>query len=311
MQKVSLREARKAVGLRLHQVADILGISESQVSRIESGLRQATFEQAHKMAELYRVSIADISCEGNLSAPACAKSMRTLGERLKYRREELGLSQPEVAKRVSELVASRGKTYTQQAYQLLESGKSKSSTELPIIADVLGVDLVWLRDGEGQTHPGVAQQPARPSLIVSDSQSLLARVLERMESLGINDAEVSRRSGRRDIVKNIKAAARDGRPYSPQTGTMADLATALETTPGWLMGGSDYESLRAAVADEIYAAVEGVLLGAGLPEDHVRDILRLAQEACEEPLDDQIGPAAIQTRRAIGRALARKFFKPR
>jgi transcriptional regulator with XRE-family HTH domain len=75
--------------------------------------------------------------------------MKTLGERLKFRREQLGLSQPEVAKRVK-LLLHDGETFSQQAYQQLESGKARKSTYLSEICQVLAdLDIKWARDGIG------------------------------------------------------------------------------------------------------------------------------------------------------------------
>lgn len=65
------------------------------------------------------------------------------------------------------------------------------------------------------------------------------------------------------------------------------------------------------LADQIYAAIEGVLLGAGLPEDEVRDMLRLSREACAEPLEPHSELSALEARRVIARFLARKSLKPK
>lgn len=147
---------------------------------------------------------------------------------------------------------------------------------------------------------------------VNDSKALLKRVLDRMDALGLKAADVSRLSGRRDIVKNIKTAAAKGLPYSPQMGTIQDLARALQTTPGWIMSGqSNQREVSSQLGDQIFAAIEGVLLEAGLSADDVQDMLRLSREACDVPLEDQPELAVAQTRRAIARALARKFLKPR
>jgi transcriptional regulator with XRE-family HTH domain len=81
MSRTTLKQAREAAGLKQHQVADALGISESQISRIERGLRKATFEQAQHMAKLYKINLADINgrktvdlepSEWKVSAPVSA-----------------------------------------------------------------------------------------------------------------------------------------------------------------------------------------------------------------------------------------------
>ncbi len=74
--------------------------------------------------------------------------METLSERLKFRRAQLGMSQSQVARDVAK---RRGRAFSQQAYAALESGAAKASAEIATIADVLGVDLAWLRDGAGHS----------------------------------------------------------------------------------------------------------------------------------------------------------------
>ena len=67
--------------------------------------------------------------------------MKTLGERVRERRTALGLSQPQLAKKVG------GITY--QAIQQLEGGGG--TKHLVSIARALGVTAEWLQDGHGPT----------------------------------------------------------------------------------------------------------------------------------------------------------------
>src|SRR6185369_10043232 len=71
---------------------------------------------------------------------------KTVGDRVKERRAALGLSQPQLAKRVG------GITY--QAIQQLEQGGG--TKHLVSIARALGVTAEWLQDGHGPA-------PARPA----------------------------------------------------------------------------------------------------------------------------------------------------
>ena len=64
---------------------------------------------------------------------------KTIGDRVKERRTALGLSQPQLAKRVG------GISY--QAIQQLERGGT--SRHLVSIARALGVTAEWLQDGHG------------------------------------------------------------------------------------------------------------------------------------------------------------------
>ncbi|HKQ43883.1 MAG TPA: helix-turn-helix domain-containing protein [Rhizomicrobium sp.] len=75
--------------------------------------------------------------------------MKSLGERVRERRQALGLSQPQLAKKVG------GITY--QAIQQLEAGGG--TKHLVGIARALGVTAEWLQDGHGPTpaRPGAAR----------------------------------------------------------------------------------------------------------------------------------------------------------
>ncbi|HKY19268.1 MAG TPA: helix-turn-helix domain-containing protein [Rhizomicrobium sp.] len=75
--------------------------------------------------------------------------MKSLGDRVRERRQALGLSQPQLAKKVG------GITY--QAIQQLEAGGG--TKHLVGIARALGVTAEWLQDGHGPTpaRPGTAR----------------------------------------------------------------------------------------------------------------------------------------------------------
>ncbi|MBS1725052.1 MAG: helix-turn-helix transcriptional regulator [Armatimonadetes bacterium] len=55
-----IREARKAAKLSLEQLADDVGLSVSQVSRIERGLRNPTYDQAKALASRLGLTIGDL-----------------------------------------------------------------------------------------------------------------------------------------------------------------------------------------------------------------------------------------------------------
>lgn len=65
---------------------------------------------------------------------------KSVGGRVKARRNELGMSQLELAKRAS---------ITQPTISALERGESQSSGSLASIADALGVSALWLETGLG------------------------------------------------------------------------------------------------------------------------------------------------------------------
>lgn len=67
--------------------------------------------------------------------------MDTLAQRLVAKREALGLSQQELAK--------KAKLKSQSIIGMLESGARKSSSHIPAIANALGVESLWLSSGIG------------------------------------------------------------------------------------------------------------------------------------------------------------------
>lgn len=82
--------------------------------------------------------------------------METIAERLKVRREELALSQIDLAQRAGVSPGTIGN---------IESGTRKNPRELLAIARVLGVHAQWLKDGKGprlEGHENTAEHVGRP-----------------------------------------------------------------------------------------------------------------------------------------------------
>lgn len=75
--------------------------------------------------------------------------MDTLAKRLTAKREALGLSQSELAK--------KAKLKGQSIIGMLESGARKSSSHIPAIANALGVESLWLSSGTGPETRGGAR----------------------------------------------------------------------------------------------------------------------------------------------------------
>lgn len=76
--------------------------------------------------------------------------MKTLAQRLKYSREKAKLSQSELARRVG---------IKPQAIQFIESGKVYKPRNILEIAQVVGVDAVWLSTGKGEMRGHVELSP--------------------------------------------------------------------------------------------------------------------------------------------------------
>lgn len=67
--------------------------------------------------------------------------MNSVGERLKWARERLGIGQTELAKRAG--------LKNQSIVGSLESGHRKNSSHVPALADALGINPKWLSTGKG------------------------------------------------------------------------------------------------------------------------------------------------------------------
>jgi len=102
-------------------------------------------------------------------------NMSTLAERLRTAREEAGLSKAELGRKAGVRSAS---TLTE-----LERGEVKDSAQLPAIAEVLGVDVLWLQHGRGPKRR--SPTPVEPG----DSRLPVRRVLFRL-SAGVSGYEV-------------------------------------------------------------------------------------------------------------------------
>ena len=70
--------------------------------------------------------------------------MMTLAERLKKKREEIGLTQADLAKKSG--------IKSQATIGMLETGIRKSSSYMPKIAKALGVSYEWLTEGKGEVE---------------------------------------------------------------------------------------------------------------------------------------------------------------
>jgi transcriptional regulator with XRE-family HTH domain len=64
---------------------------------------------------------------------------------------------------------------------------------------------------------------------------IVERIDQRLKALGISVSEAERRAKKRDVIRNLKRAAREGRGVTLKT--VAAIAPALQTTPQWLMSG--------------------------------------------------------------------------
>jgi SOS-response transcriptional repressor LexA len=112
--------------------------------------------------------------------------MRTLADRIRFTREQRGLSQAQLAK-------SAGLA-NQSIIGMLESGDRKRSSHLPAIARTLGVDVLWLQYGDSAGTQR-AQAPVEPG----DARLPVRRVLFRL-SAGVSGYEIEYEDGESEPI---------------------------------------------------------------------------------------------------------------
>lgn len=92
----------------------------------------------------------------------------SLKDRLKVSRKNAKKTQLEVAEAVK---------MSQPAYQALESGRNQKSSFLPLIADFLNVDPLWLTTGEG-TSPRESKDSNFSNVVINESPLYKIPVLD-------------------------------------------------------------------------------------------------------------------------------------
>jgi hypothetical protein len=151
------------------------------------------------------------------------------------------------------------------------------------------------------------------------AKSLLERIQPRMKELGLSDRDVGELSGHPDIIKNIKARAKDGLPYSPKMPTIMGLATALQKSPGWIMEEHDDGESTAAPAvnaehvsaatEALFAFFQGYLEGSDQEGDEAAEVMRMSRIVAEAALSEPQREPDLGGNRALGRALGRQYRK--
>lgn len=104
----------------------------------------------------------------------------SLKERLKESRRKAKKTQAEIAEAVG---------ITQPAYQALESGKNQKSSYLPMIANILGVDPLWLTTG-GSPDSFELSEISDPVIVTDDlkNQFVWIDVVEASFSCGTGES---------------------------------------------------------------------------------------------------------------------------
>ncbi|MBU1282860.1 MAG: helix-turn-helix domain-containing protein [Gammaproteobacteria bacterium] len=136
----------------------------------------------------------------------------------KARREELELTQQEVADRVTELLPAREKL-TQQSYAAFERGKSQTSKHAMQIANVLKIPLerltaISIGEVSSAQEPRASYGPTEPSAIflgaISTWDDSTPLDDDEIEVPLLKEVELSAGSGRISIQEHSKAKLRFG-----------------------------------------------------------------------------------------------------
>lgn len=73
----NLREARRAKGLTMKQLGQLLGVTESAISFYENGKRQPSFELTGQMASILGVTVSYLLGEQEQAPPAIEEELDT------------------------------------------------------------------------------------------------------------------------------------------------------------------------------------------------------------------------------------------
>jgi len=77
-----------------------------------------------------------------------------------------------------------------------------------------------------------------------DLAAILTRIEQRLKIVGLSADEASRRAGKKDSIRNLRRAVKDGKRAGISTATLAALAPVLDTKPGWLIDGDGGREVR-------------------------------------------------------------------
>lgn len=85
------------------------------------------------------------------------------------------------------------------------------------------------------TFTGCKEINFRSNYRTMELADLVKRIERRLLALGTNAHAASSGAKKRDAIRNFQRAVAKGKPYSPTVKTVLALASALETTPEWLL----------------------------------------------------------------------------
>ena len=189
------------------------------------------------------------------------QGMDTLATRLSQAREESGLSQTELAERAG---CSQGLVGN------LETSRQQSSAKLPRMAQVLGVEALWLAEGKGPKKKNDAGKPAVKAVTPGDDRLPIRRVRFRL-SAGVSGYEIEYDNGESEPIFMARRWF-DAHHYRPE------MLLAIKVT-GRSMEPSLYDGDLVIVNTEDTALKDGCVFAANYEGELV--IKRLRRDAGE------------------------------
>lgn len=130
------RQLRAAHGLKLAQLAEKTGLSVSFLSDLEHGRTNPSLATAHKLAEVYEITLSELLGNQSDGADGAEALYREIGARIRDEREALGFSQRELGEEVG---------LWQSAISHIEAGEQQVPVHLLLaIAHALGVSPACL-----------------------------------------------------------------------------------------------------------------------------------------------------------------------
>lgn len=145
--------------------------------------------------------------------------MKTLGQRIDERREEIGISMAELGRRT-------GIAKSAISNAINNPERDLKATSLFAIASALQLDPVWLYTGKtGDEWLSEQETPANP---------LGRRIGRRLKVLGMSAADLARATG---LSKPTLSAIIHGDTCDPRISSLISIAEALQVDLRWLCTG--------------------------------------------------------------------------
>lgn len=133
-----IKEYREKHGLSINDFARLAKVSGASIYRYESGYPYATIQTVKNIAKALGIKEKDLVVNPEDLEPADIHSIDTIGSRVKALRNDRGMSQFQLAKKVGIAISIIYK---------IESGITKNSRYIGDIAKALGVNLLELTKG--------------------------------------------------------------------------------------------------------------------------------------------------------------------